>query len=52
MQKNPAKQLVYKYKVNIGTEKRNYQWKALLLNIFQIQLIKVAIKQRQNFIHI
>ena len=29
----------------------NYQWKIFLLNIFQIQLIQVAVKQNQNFIH-
>ena len=42
---NPAKQLIYKYKVNIGAEKDHYQWKVLLLNILQIKLILVAMKK-------
>ena len=42
---NSAKQLVYKYKVNIGVEIENYQWKVLLLNIFQFQLIPVITKK-------
>ena len=50
MRKNSAKQLVYKYKVNIGTETGNYQWKELLLNIFQIQLIQVEMKHNHNLI--
>ena len=49
MQKNPMKKLVYKYKVNIGVEIGNYQWKEFLLNILQVQLFQVAIKN-QNFI--
>ena len=32
------KQLVYKFKVNIGVEIGNYQWKELLLIIFQTKL--------------
>ena len=52
MQKNPMKKLVYKYKVNIGVEIGNYQWKLWLLNIFKIQLIQVSMKQNQNLIHI
>ena len=46
-----SKQLVYKYEANIGVEIVNYQWKVLLLNIFQIQLIQVAMRQNQNFIN-
>ena len=45
MQKNSAKQPLSKYKVNIGVEIYNYQWKILLLNISKIQLILVAIKK-------
>ena len=41
MQKNSAKQLLFRYKVNIGAEIIKYQWKILLLNILQIQLIQV-----------
>ena len=33
MQKNSAKRPVQKYRVNIGVEIENYQWKVLLLNI-------------------
>ena len=47
-----AKQLVKKYEVNIGVETVNYQWKEFLLNIFQIQLILVEMKQNHNFIQI
>ena len=39
-----AKNLVYKYKVNIDVETGNYQWKEFLLNILQIGLILVATK--------
>ena len=52
MHKNSVKQLVKKYEVKIGAEKDNYQLKELLLNIFQTQLIQVAIKKNQNLIHI
>ena len=45
MQKNLAKQPVYKYRVNFGAEIDNYQWKVLLLNIFLFQLILVAIRK-------
>ena len=31
--------------------KGNYQWKLLLLNIFQIHLIQVTIKKINNLIH-
>ena len=34
MPKNSAKRPVEKYRVNIGVEIDNYQWKVLLLNIF------------------
>ena len=30
MQKNPEKQTVYKYRVNIGVDMDNYQWDILL----------------------
>ena len=45
MQKNLAKQAVYKYKVNIGSDIDNYEWKVLLLNILKIQLILVAMRK-------
>ena len=38
----PAKRPVYKYRVNIGVEIENYQWKILLLNIFQLLLSMMA----------
>ena len=44
MQRNPAKEPVQKYKVNIGAEKENYQWKVFLFNISLIQLILVVMK--------
>ena len=34
MQKNSTNQPVLKYRVNIGVEIYNYQWKVFLLNIF------------------
>ena len=46
------KKLVYKYKVTIGVGTENYQWKVLLLNIFQIQFIQEGMKQNHNLIHI
>ena len=49
MQRSPAKQQVYKYKVNIGVEIENYQWKVFLLNILQIQLILVAMLKKSKF---
>ena len=49
MQKNSAEQLVYKYKVNIGVEIDKYKCKLLMLNIYQIRIIKVAIKK--TFFH-
>ena len=52
MQKNSARKLVYKSKVNIGVEIENYQWKVLLLNILQIILIQVAMNQNHNLIQI
>ena len=52
IQENSAKQLVSKYNVQIGVEIGNYQWKALLLNILQIQLIQLIMKQYHSFIHI
>ena len=45
MQKVLGKQLVYKYKVNIGVETGNYQQKIFLLNVLQIQYIQVDIKK-------
>ena len=51
MHKNIAKQLVYKYKFNTDMEIVTYQWKILLLNVFQIQLIQIVMKQNHNFIY-
>ena len=47
MQKNSAELLLYIYKVGIGVETGNYQWKELLLNIYQVQLIKVEIEIKE-----
>ena len=44
MQKKSANQPVKKYIVEIGVEIENYQWKVLLLNIFQVRLILVTTK--------
>ena len=52
MHKTSAKQLVYKYRVNIGVEIDNYEWKVFELNIFQFQFILVAMKKNLNFIHV
>ena len=52
MQKKSAKQLVQKYKVNIGVEIDNFQWKVLLLNISQIQFIMVAMKKYEFYSYI
>ena len=45
MQKSSSKQPVWKYKVDVGVRIDNYQWKVLLMNVFQIQLILVAMKK-------
>ena len=45
MKKQPEKQPVQKYKVNIGTQIDNHKWKVLLLNILKVQLILAAIKK-------
>ena len=52
MQKNSAEKPVYKYKVNIGIEIDNYQWNILLLNMSQIQLILVEIKNIEFYSYI
>ena len=49
MQKNSAKRPVYKYRVNIGVEIDYYQWKVLMLNIFQLLLILVTMKNIYKF---
>ena len=49
MQKNPAKRPVHKYRVNIGVEIENYQWKVLLLNIFQLLLKLETMKKIFEF---
>ena len=45
MQKSSSKQPVWKYKVDVGVRIDNYQWKVLLMNVFQIQLILVVMKK-------
>ena len=52
MQNVLAKQLVYKYKVNIGVEIENYQQKIFVVNIFQIQLILVAMEKNEFHLYI
>ena len=47
MQKHSSKQRVYKYRVHIGVEIDNYQWKVLMLNIFQFQLIQVSMRKTE-----
>ena len=48
MQNNSAKQPVQKYIVNIGVEIDNYQWKVLLLNMLQVQLILATAKKKSE----
>ena len=52
MQKNSANRTIYKYRVNITVEIDNYQWKVLMLNIFQVHLILVTTKRNLNSNHI
>ena len=52
MQKNSAKQLLYKFKVEIGVEIDDYQWKVLLLNSCQFKLIQVYMKKSEFYSYI
>ena len=52
MQKHSVKRPVYKYRVKIGVEIENYQWKVLLLNISKLLLTLVTMKKNLNSIQI
>ena len=46
------KQLVYKYRVNIGAVRGNYQWKEPILNIYQTHTTQEEMNQNLNLIDI